>query len=347
MKTLTTTLVAVTLLSLAPMYAFGQRKLRISPETSKPLLNDLEASELPHHPVSRFVDGDTIAVMELSLKDLSTESLASQIGQLGRQELWNAADTEFENTLDRLSKANARHVIVVFSKRSIEDGLPLFVIPSEQPTKAGRAIVDFLATLSPIPVESDVINDRAGNQCSVIATRPALQRISEDKGLQRDDLVRPLVSENRLPNVVVFSLPSDALVDLAFFWPDAFPSDWMIAGSPRQLARDTRTVVLDLEVSPAMRAELTVLASSAEASARTLRFMQVLVSSLNLPEPMPTVTSANRLVVAQVTGKSFPRMIDRIARPLQRQVSDQRTSNALNKMGLALHNFHSAYKHMP
>jgi|GEM_PF-2431074 len=258
--------------------------------------------------------------------------------------------------VESLKTAGVKHLYVLVPTRVINDGGPLVVIPCQDVTAVGNLAAMLLSSSGADAVLK--INKRSG--LVLVGPQKVIDRLAaaaeDTAGDTRRDLLEPLSDPQRKDHLAVFSLADAYRQELVAIWPDSLPASAPLQLSPRQLASDIQRISLSWDLPPQIAVEATIETVDAAAAERVQKVLESVVSVVsaqaNGDEGAESISSIlqpqredNRIKLS-LDEASIDTLLAQ-GKALAHIAHRSQTSNHLKQIGIAIHNYHDVYRHLP
>lgn len=331
-----------------PTDCHAQQKGEFIPDL---LINDVAEAQIAMHPVAPIVESSSLAVAEIDLTKIDLDSavdwLARITGADPKSEQLAMPQLMAAGVLQTLRSAGAEKVYAAASLRSYFDGGPVVIIPCDD-TEIVGGILSMILSQQQSP---DVWTMQTRGNSVIAGSKKAIERIlgrtTDTEVEARGALVRPLFSGGRLDHTLVLALPTEQRGELQAFWPDQMPKASPIQMSPRQMVQDVNRILLSFDLPPEPNLHIVLETADIAAAVRVEDVIRSCLQAAPQLEPHVTLSINSGDVEIRVAPDQIRAVITTLIAPIQAKGQQSQDVKKLKQIGLALHNYHSAYKSLP
>ena len=322
-----------------------QRRSVVRPKPT--LIDDVDEAAAAMHDLSPFLESSTMAVVDLDLTTINvSEAVNHTLPALGYDSQGDRAKqiaAMIGGPLGKLREAGVRHVYLTVSTRSIVDRGPLMVIPADDPQTVRQLASQWTQQLPPRPEIEVAVESGA----VLIGPKVVVDRVRGDQVSQRPDLVLPLKSDQRRDHVLIVSLPGEAREELAAMWPDELENGLPVKVSPAGLVRDVERLRVDWNLPPDGKIRAKVTTPDAKGATRVAEAIGKVMSLTAGLDEAVDVEVGQASVEARTEWDTLLARLKSALAPARQRSRYLRVSNSMKQLGLAMHNYHDTYVHLP
>lgn len=320
---------------------------------------DEKVVEQQSPPITKWLDEETVLILELNLEDISPRRLVQWGGelQLLPEPLPEPLLVISEATRASLLGAGANRVFLLVSLRNVIHE-SMLLIPCNEP-EGVRALLEMGIKQVPERYGFRVQQHEHLVGVSTDATwRRLEQRINEPSPEVIESLTArftPLAKQATLPHRLLISLPRRHRDELAALWPDQLPSMIPLQLSPRQWVEATTVISMEWKLPPSPEVMLRLVAVDQGSAERLGESLRELVGLLPMPNESEQDEGPNqdtipiRLVGSELTIELSSDVIQGMLKTLPQPPiqSPADGANQLKQIGLAIHNYHASHQTLP
>jgi hypothetical protein len=305
--------------------------------------------------LKRFIEPKSCTIAEIDIDQIDTVETLAVIQTFVGGTLPPTVSDMFSEIVNSLKQAGVHRGYVIASPASIIRGSPVVVLPCDQPDDLQSILESFAknhllpASIAPslLSITSVPSSEPNGQSFVLLGTGQAVQRAIETAKTLRPDFEGPLDARNHLAHTMIVSLAPETRRDLIAFWPARMPTSFPVQFSPRGMIEDIARIVISAELSPKPALQVQVTTENKEAAERVRKTLE---TSLALTGPII------QNIVIEFDGNDIHLSADMqpllaIAGPLAgvaaSPVMKQEKMNSLKQIGLAIHHYTSANRHLP
>lgn len=307
-----------------------------------------------------FIGQDVCLTIEIDVTSLDVNASKAFLEKLTREELPPALANGVNEFVDALVAAGVKKAYLIATIGAIGDVLwrlerngnangitPLLVLPCNKPDQVQAALAALTQkmglTTSSLQIQKLAAANNNGPNFVLIGNRDAVKRAHHAAQPNRDALNEALLATNQLTHKAIVSLPAEARRDLLALWPETMPTNIPVSVSPRAMVEDISWIAISADLPPELKLQIQIKTVGKEA---LLRVKNAISTSLALTGPIKQhikMTTTDRILTLGVATEPLLELV--AVTPLP--ASAQQKLNSLKQIGLAIHNYHNQYQHLP
>ena len=292
-----------------------------------------------------YTEATTLGVAHLDVDSIDAMAMLEYAKQLTGGELPNEAQLRqgamvVDGFLSSLRQAGANDLLITMSTEDLTRGTPAVITRTRNPQMLkGMLAMPWMPLQNRFPATM-----RTDDGVAVFGAEHTVQRLSDDKVTERFD---QLLAEPSLDHQLMLALPDESRLDMQQLWPEQMPLQSPVQFSPRQMAKDLKSIRLAWSLPPMPEFNATLLAIDEAAALRVREVVQEAVQlggeatkdiSVSVDDTTVTIAAPSEVILESV-AKSMLRL-RAAARRAQR-------SNDFKQLALAMHNYHQVHKELP
>ena len=335
-----------TLTALIALPAAAQRR-ELKPQLDTPLINDVQKAKVAMHPLTRYLEKSSVLAVDINVAKIDMpkalqwlQEHAKTAGEMPLDAQQTAMATGF---IESLKGAGVDNLYITASTRSLFDGGPVVVIPCDN-TQAVHGLAALVA--GGLPKKSQFVAQIA-DDAVLLGPKVAVDRVKAADGEQRNDLILPLLNKGTSDHLMVAQVSPEIKKDLVAFWPDRVPNAPEIKISPRAMAEDLQSASIGWNLPPKPHVVAELGSTGGDATARVMgAIMQLLAMSPEAAKAIQ-VTSDDKKVIVEASPDKLAEWLQAVTGTARARANNMQDQNSLKQIGLAMHNYHDAFKHFP
>ncbi len=324
--------------------AQNQKQVEIPPV----LINDKATAAASVHPATPYFESTSCVLLELDTAQIDPVSVLKWINQTTENDFDESLIQPELELFQSLHEDGVQGLFAIASLRSVAERFPLIVLPTHSASKAEAfsGLLRKWIDVRQVPTASDQWGVRSDQSNTLLGVPAAIDRAMDPSPAGRWELTQRDSDEAAFPHRISVVLNEDIRSDLVLLLPEQMPSQWGIQMNPRQAISDIRRVVVSWRMPPQPELRIRLETDDLAAAERTKKLATGLLLQFTGRSDAFEVECADQRVVlsaseAQVITQLkvlIPNSSDRI------QMAKQKS---LARLSLALHNFNSAFRHLP
>ncbi|QDT05279.1 hypothetical protein K227x_36790 [Rubripirellula lacrimiformis] len=327
----------------------GVKQVEIPPV----LINDVDTGSTRVHPATPYLESTSFALWELDITQIDLGSLLTWINQTTGNDFDSKSVQPELEMFQSLRDGGIDGLCVTASLPSIAERFPLIILPTDTAGKSEAVAKSLRRWMDArlIPGLADQWDARSDQSSTLIGASTAIDRAMNPKPARRFDLTERDSDDAKLPQRISVAFDDGTRSDLALLLPQSVPRSWGAGAlgdsiNLRQAISDIRRVVVSWRMPPRPEIRLRIETGDLAAAERTKELVTGLLSGFTAGSDAFDVECVEQTVV--VTASE-----DQIIRQLKVQIPNSADrlqlakQKSLGRLSLALHNFNSAYRHLP
>ena len=295
--------------------------------------------------IDRYLESTTVAVVQLDLARVDLPATAKFVqtnfpGMFNAQTI-NGIQLAAGGIVQSLRGAGVTKVYATLSTLEITRGHLALIIPCTKP-EAVRVPLDSILAMVP---ESLGYKIHVNNDSIIVATDSVWQRFSKTPKAERNDLSNALDQVASSSVGIVINVREELRSEMVDAFPERLPTGWPVAFSPKALMEDVVTLQIAIQTPPGVQATLSANCRDPKATTRVSALANEAIEKLGLVSLKCTATDKQARVSSG--GDEFIAMIRDITKSGRSSAAEMQQGNNLKQVGIAVHNFYSAYDGLP
>ncbi|WP_404306161.1 DUF1559 family PulG-like putative transporter [Neorhodopirellula lusitana] len=317
------------------------------------LINDVEPGATRVHPARPYLESTSFALLELDVTEIDPDSLLKWINQTTGNDFDPKLVQPEREMFQSLRDDGIDGLYVTASLRSIAERFPLIILPTNAASKADSIAKSFRQWIDARQIAglTDQWDVRSDQSNTLVGVPAAIERAMNPKPSGRFDLTETNSDDVEHPDRITAVLDDDVRSDLALLMPTSVPKSWGegLSGTsinPRQAISDIRRVVISWRMPPRPEMRIRIETIDLAAAERTKELVTGLLSGFTGGSDAFDVECLNQTVVLTASEAQVITQL-KVLIPNSAERIQQAKRKSLGRLSLALHNFNSAFRHLP